>query len=500
MKHSKKVLLIVLPIVAVIAVVAVFFVMHGSLGDPLKTAYEDLKSDVMTESSGTTSDLIYDSDQHALYIRISTYSDVDAIFDTLDKDVSGRNIGTLQIDCSGQQDTDMLKEIDSRIGDLSFSKAEAVGVGTYIIQADTDHEWTKVLDKTDYLYLETLEGIDDYSSRQASRFSNVKMLQLYYNPLLKLDGISRFKNIDTLVLGGKLVTAADTELFAENSGSSGSSDNSDSSSGSGGTNSINTVSSDNSDNSDVTIEVSFYSTISTGFDELADLRDLKTVLIYPDLKYTLDTMGEELIVALQIAVPDVKVNPPEKEYSKSDLEDVSDIELSHTTKYTKDNVLGRMLSDEAKSCYKRGSDFKLKSGKAKLNGKSLIYSADSVSYRKGWSSSKKFYSGGRVLLQSQINDSSIKVPSKPGDYDTFVYVYPTFTYKGKYSSGTKAYSQTLYVQVFDMKNKIRYSPVKVGTEAPPQKMTYIKGYAPDKYSGRVSLTKVYSYLKGLDNK
>lgn len=473
--------------VVLAAIVVVFWiiiarnVLFPQWGDPLNDAYDNLQSDLMSDATSATGSeyLVYDSDNKELYVRLSSSSDADAIFDVIDDAVDGKDIGQLQIDYTGSSSDSILSTIDERIGSLKCTSADAIGVSSDIAEANSSHNWTKVLNKTDTLYIESLNAIKTYDSSTANRLKNVRTLQIYYNPKLELDGITRFKNVKTLIFGGNLVTAADTEIFRKSEQDSAET----------------TSSSSDTDTSDVTVSMTYYSTLSSSVRNLADLNDLKTILLYPDLKYKLDSSGEQLITTLQIVTPNVKINPPEQEYSgESDLKTVSDVSTPNVTTYTKSNLLADLLEEDAKSCYTRGEKFRTKSGKAKLNGKSLVYYAYALSSTDEWSSSKKFYSSGQVVLTGL----DIDIPTKLDDYDTFIYIYPTFTYAGKYNTGTKGYTQTLYVQVYDLEKKIKYKPVKVGSAKPPSTMHYIKGYMPKKYAGTVSSSYAFSYIEGLD--
>ena len=136
-------------------------------------------------------------------------------------------------------------------------------------------------------------------------------------------------------------------------------------------------------------------------------------------------------------------------------------------------------------------------GEAVLTGKSLIYVADPS--MDDWSDKKVYSTIGDVKIQEPSKEG-IKVPASVGDYQTFVYIYPTYSRTGVYTSGTKAYSQTLHVQVYDMQDKVKYDAETVGTEPAPQSFSYFVGSVPDKHSGEVDLKKAYDYLSKLKTK
>ena len=106
-----------------------------------------------------------------------------------------------------------------------------------------------------------------------------------------------------------------------------------------------------------------------------------------------------------------------------------------------------------------------------------------------------YSSTGTVLINEA--PKKIKVPKHVKDYNTFVYIYPTYTRTGSYNTGTIAYRQTLHVQVFDLGRKAAYEAETVGTAEAPQKFTYFVGSMPDKKSGEVSMKNVWKYLKKL---
>ena len=92
--------------------------------------------------------------------------------------------------------------------------------------------------------------------------------------------------------------------------------------------------------------------------------------------------------------------------------------------------------------------------------------------------------------------NSIEKPERAGDYRYFVYVYPIYKKVGRYDKGTKAYSETYYMQVFDMKKKVKYKPIKIAT-AQPEKKISLGSEIPDKHSGSVKEKKIYKAIKKL---
>ena len=89
------------------------------------------------------------------------------------------------------------------------------------------------------------------------------------------------------------------------------------------------------------------------------------------------------------------------------------------------------------------------------------------------------------------------MPQRAGDYRYFIYVYPTYNLVGTYSNGTKGYTETYYIQVFDMNKKIAYKPIKAASKRPEQKMSFSKVSPPRKHSGTVKESKVYKAIKKL---
>ena len=117
-------------------------------------------------------------------------------------------------------------------------------------------------------------------------------------------------------------------------------------------------------------------------------------------------------------------------------------------------------------------------------------------YQANFATKKKFTDNGQLLGDSELGNS-IKRPDRAGDYRYFVYVYPIYKYVGKYSNGTKGYSETYYIQVFDMKKKKAYKPIKAASKQPEKKMSFSRTSPPKKHSGEAKKSKVYKAIKKL---
>jgi hypothetical protein len=146
-------------------------------------------------------------------------------------------------------------------------------------------------------------------------------------------------------------------------------------------------------------------------------------------------------------------------------------------------------------CYKKGKKNKEQKKTPVVYGKALVH--DAYAGLKGEFTSKhKYIFSGNSLHANEIK-GSFETADESSDYQTFIYVYPLYTYYGTYTSGTKGYTVTEYAQVFDLARGITYAPVKIASDNPPQSFKYPQGQVPTQKTGQVSQEKLYKYLRGL---
>lgn len=475
----------------------------GCGGDPLEKAYDSL-SKAQSDQAGDRSEYVtepvsvdYDQDNSILQIEMEPGSDVDMVFETLNKDIEGEDVGTIIFRLTGY-DNDTAKAIDEKIGDLSCASMERVGISMYIADADTDaHKWLKVTDKTDKLYLESVPTVlYDYSDKDKKKLGKFVDVREIYHDTMDFGGLDLLTGTETLSFipydtysveaksDDPLANVTEDNPYLNGSDSSGTAE----------TETSEAAEVEGSDAAFDPVEFTFAEYTASNLESIGMMDSLKTLLIYPDTGYELSTSGQTFIKSLSFMNKDLMVNPPGEAYSEDGLVAVSDIKTPDLTDEQVNAIIEKYLKYEVEGVYKECKKYKDAKGDAVLTGNSLIYEADPSESE--WSGERKFTTSGNVRVADPAK-KGIKVPMNMGDYDTFVYIYPTFTRTGVYTSGTKAYSQTLHVKVYNMKDKVAYEAKTVGTAAAPQSFSYFAGSVPDKHSGEVDIKKAYDYLKKL---
>ena len=160
---------------------------------------------------------------------------------------------------------------------------------------------------------------------------------------------------------------------------------------------------------------------------------------------------------------------------------------------SKEATIHQFIRLDIKNNYKKSKKYKVKNKRPHLNDKAVVYKV--TPYEANFSTKKKYYDNGSIMTSKEL-DNKIKQPQRAGDYRYFVYVYPVYKYYGKYDKGTKAYTETYYIQVTDLKKKVTYKPVKVATAKPEKKVSY-SGTVPKKHSGTVKSSKIDKAIKKL---
>lgn len=506
-------------IIGILMLGVLLFALCGCGGTPLAKAYDSLSTlakEGPAEEAGTNDagnayvsnlwNVQYDEENDILSVYIDNGADIDPIFEALNKAIDGQDVGTLLFYLDGTKGDDWEKALDQNLSKLSCNSMERLGLNFSILDYST-HNWTALGKKTEKLYLDTNCNVFwDYSDAELKALSSIKDVQLAYDDAsIRLNGISRLSGVETLTFVQPYsfeepgVEAAEDPLAAVTE---------DNPYLNGGTDSDNAaVAEIEENNTEASTDESgeavpalqtfdYFASSDDGVWNLGDMENLKTMLIFPETGYELTSGGQTFIKKVQYLKPDLQVNAPGAA-GTDNMVAVTAVETPDVTDEQAADILAAMLKEDVEEVYKECDKYSKAEGKAVLNGKSLIFVADPSTDK--WSEKKVFTTSGNVQLQAPAK-KGIKVPEGAGDYKTFVYIYPTYNRTGVYTSGTKAYSQTLHVQVFDMENKKAYDAEDVGTEPAPQSFTYFAGSVPDKHSGEVSIDKAYEYLSKLKTK
>lgn len=475
-KHIKLVSAAILALIMVIA-------LCGCGKSALEKAYEEL-SKIEDDSF---LDMSYDSERDTLVLSMDLNSDVDKTMDILDSCIEGKDIGTIVFTTTGNMGDELESKLDKRIGQLPCSSIECLGLDYYVLCGDSSkvHEWTKMLDKADAIYIESSDVSAYYEGKDLERIGKIKNVKIGYQWGMDFGNLKMLKEVETISLVPPYYKYHVEGSFE------------DSDTGDTGTGEVPWSPNDITENTDEEAPqtvVFSYSSPSYNVEEFASLKNLKTLLIYPDTGYELDPSGELFIKTLQYVNDNIQVNKPGEAYSGGSEIPVKEIETPNVTEEQAVSILEGLLKKDLNEVYNECAKYDKVDGDAVLTGKVLVYEATPPTGE--WSTKREYNSNGNIRL-SDAKKNGIKIPEGLGDYQTFVYIYPTYTRTGSYTSGTIAYSETLHVQVFNMSEKKTYAAETVGSAAAPQSFSYYEGSMPDKKSGDVDRGKAFEYLKKL---
>lgn len=456
-------------------------------GTALKQTYDELKSaekDAKGKPKGN-SIAEYNSKNDTLYINLKGYENYDAIFKLLNKNIKNKDIGTLVFDCYyGVTDLGKRKIINN-IGKLQCNSMKVLALDETLYQYG-NHSWINVLDKVDALYTDNLSVFAEYTGANKQKLASVKKLWLKESYFYNIDVFSGIEELGIYAT----VEENDNRMSVEETLSTGET--------------LPTTKEAPTKKNGETVKVEpnrsvfIFNKRNYQVDVIKKLKKvpkLKKLTIAPCFdRYIFDDSGADYIFAVSNVRSDLLVNLPEVKLSDNRYESIESINKINATRIegSREAIVSQFINDEVPGLYKKAKKFKTKSKKAKLKGKALVYMATPSN---SFATKKKFYTSGRVLNSKELG-RSIKCPQKSGDYRYFVYAYPTHKRAGKYNKGTKAYSETYYVQVVDLNKKITYKPLKVATAKPEKKLKYW-GTPPSKHSGSVKEKKVIRFIKKL---
>ena len=478
-------------VVLILGVIALFGAVLCACGgeesvSPLKLTYKSVQKYSKKHPHVGVS---YNVDREALNLDFYSGCDVEKVFSYLSKNIKGKPIGTIVFRTRYNTDEEENAKINECIGKLKPKSIKVFGLEDTLIESK-NHSWTKILPKTEVFYAKFISGLFEYKDESKKDLASVKKLWLYGETYA---GLSCLPNVEDL---GIYATV-------ENDDKRTSTDEKTYSSFSFETESTSQASTDKNGKKIKVNKVQpvfqFKSSFGdiNGYNGLANAKNLKRITIAPLFeKYDFDVEGALNIFAMSNVRNDLLINEPSKKLSEDSYININDLNKKNKNliTYRAKSIVHEFLSDEVKGVYNKAKKFKKKNKKVKIKGKSLVYKVDSNmgDFRK----KRAYHSTGRVVDEDDLG-TSFKLPERAGDYKYFVYAYPTYKYYGKYDKGTKAYTETFWVQVFDLDNKIAYKPIKVGSQKPEQKFGY-SGKAPDKHSGTVSIKKIFKVIKNLD--
>ena len=454
--------------------------LSGCGDPPLQDAYEDLNN--LEEMH---SEVFYDSSKDILQVSLYDAADLDAIFDKLNKAVEDQEVGGIFFRTKFTTDANFIKDYAKKVSELPVKSMSMLGIGQELADY-SNGVWTKLVSKADILYLDSPFTVNGYKGAAAKDLAKVEKLWTGDDGFAYIGKFSNVREIGVDV--GMLMT---TDPSAKESTEAAEETNTD-------TDSDATDTDSDAEAPAYTFNPTFSD--ASDFTPLRKLKNLDHILIAPTAEsYTLTLNGTGYIYALSNARPNVLINEPEKKLDKDNLVKVKDVDISalDTDTYLKNRILESFLKPEVKRSYYRGKKFKKSSRTPKIRGKALVYMAEPDSTV--WSSHRRYYDSGSILGPTELG-TKVKTPARSRDYDTFIYAYPVYNYKGLYTSGTKGYSETYMVQVFDLKKKVAYKAQTVATKQPPQSFRYPKGSPPAKKSGEVSNKKVYRFIKNIKHR
>ena len=451
---------------------------------PLKLTYKTINKNSKLNSGVRIS---YDKDKEALDMGFYAYANFDKVFKILKKNIKNKEIGMIYFDTLYDFEESEVEELIDQISQLNPKSIMVLGLSDRLLGCD-NHIWTKLLPKTQILYAMDPSEFNQYTDSKKD-LETVKTIWLYNDVY---SGLSQFPNLEEV---GIYATVEDGDKRTSTSSTYSSSSYSYSS--------TTTQARTNSKGETIkTVEVQpifdFDASYKKPYDyePLKNCKKLKRITIAPCFrKYKMGTDGAAYIFALSNVRNDIEINEQLKDITQKSYVSINLINEQNKNKfgYRKKYIVHEYLNNEVKGAYKKAKKFKKKNKKHKISDKALVYlgTPDSTMYKK----KRVYHDSGNVLDEDELG-KSIKMPEKAHDYKYFVYAYPTYKYFGKYDKGTKAYTETYWVQVFDLQKKIAYKPLKIASQKPENKISY-SGTPPVKHAGTVSKKKIYKFIKKL---
>lgn len=416
--------------------------------------------------------LKYIEEKDALTVKFDSAADLDEVFDVLSKDLDGKDIGTLIFLMNGTRGDGFENRLNKKMEELSCSSIKMLGVDFHITEPElANHGWTKLAEKSEALYLRSTYGLSDvyhYDRTEQKRLDDITHVDVAYEGNEYFASYSILKNLESISLVSEDIY--DIEESEENK--------------------------ENKTPEPLDFSYNAYSYSDPDLLVFSEMENLKTLLIYPDTGYKLTESGEKFIASLKYIAPELQVNRPEETDSDDDADTtaVKEIKTPSLDESEQIELLSNLIQPGIKDIYSKCKKFSKKSGEAELNGKVLVY--EDRPPHDSWKNTRAVCGSGKCMIY-ETKSAGLEIPKTVKDFQTFVLIYPTYKQTGHYTHGTKAYTKTLHVQVFDTARKIAYDPVTADTAAAPHSFTYYVGNMPDKHSGTTNTEKAFSYLKKL---
>lgn len=455
---------------------------------PLKKTYTSVKK--ITKKSGKL-EVKYDKEKEYLELGFHSGCDFKKVLNILAKNVKGQTIGTLFINTKYELQDSELEGIVDGVSKIKPKSIMVFGMDNTLYDC-SNHNWTKIIPRISTLYAVNLNSFISYADSSKEDLKKVKKLWLYADNYL---GVSSFPNIEDL---GIFATVESTDDRSSSEGRVYSSYGSSYSYPTVASTEI--VTFKNGETRVVrakqrTFKFSENSKDPDDYAPLKNVKKLRRLTIAPCFeRYDIDMFSSGYLFALSNTRDDIMINKPNTELSKDSYVNIAEFNKSNVklSKSKIDLILREYLDDEVRDAYLKAKKFKKKNKKHRITDKALVYMAtpDTTMYRK----KRVYHSNGKILGRSELGNK-IKLPEHTHDYKYFVYVYPTYKYYGKYNMGTKAYTETYWVQVFDLDKKIAYKSLKIASKKPEQKIR-VSGI-PAKHAGSVNVKKIYKFIKKL---
>lgn len=452
---------------------------------PLKLSYKSINKNSKL-SNGVR--MTYNAEREDLCIGLYSYCDFEKVFKIIGNCVKDKDIGTIYFETLYDFEESEVEEYVEHISKLKPKSICVLGLSHRLLDCG-NRSWTKLLNKVQTLYVSDPSCFKQYDDDTRKNMLTLKKIWLY-NDIYS--GLSAFPNLEEIGIYATVENddkRTSTDFFSSSSSNSYSNTTTQARTNSKGE-TIKTVKVQPVFEFDARYKKPY------DYEPLKYCKKLKRITIAPCFeKYRMGSEGAAYIYALSNTRNDIEINEPNKSLTQNSYASINLINNvnKNSISYKMKNIVFEYLIDEVKGCYKKAKKFKKKNKKHRIEDKALVYLAtpDTTMYRK----KRVYHSSGRILDEDELG-KSIKMPERTRDYKYFVYVYPTYKYYGKYDKGTKAYTETYYIQVSDMKKKVTYKPIKVASAKPEKKITY-SGSVPEKHSGSVKVKKIYKAIKKL---
>ena len=453
-------------------------------GTALKWAYDDLNK---LAKKNEKVDVKYIKKLDQLNITIESYGDPNKVFKTLNKDIKNQDVGILYFGGYYSLDAEDKTVVLKQIGKLQCKSIKVLGLDDMFYEY-SERSWMDILPKVDTLYTDKCEYFKNYDAASKQKLATVKKLWLKDT---LFDDINVFSGLEELAIDA-VIEEYDDRISTD------------------------TIMDVNYTTPHMTEPATNKEGVTKkpvepyrdtylfnhgvyavdNIMRLAKLPKLSKLTIAPTFeKYNLDGYGADYIFAISNVRNDIMVNEPKQKISDDKYLKIDDLvnQYSNLIEGSREATVYQFISYDLKGNYKKAKKFKVKKGHPKLKDKAVVYKVSP--YVANFATKKKYYDNGSIQTKKDLG-GSIRTPERAGDYRYFVYVYPVYKYYGKYDKGTKAYSETYYIQVSDMKKKVTYKPIKVATAKPEKKISY-SGSIPKKHSGTVKEKKIEKAIKKL---